>query len=127
MPESAVERAEIRLWTYWSNQIFKPDLDAYKYAWSKLAEEERAGVQSRLAAHLAKLGEALGAGDYLMGEKLTLADIHVFPLYRQLQKAQPDFRERFKTVEADRWLERITARPSFARVMNQDFHPGDSV
>lgn len=30
-PNVSLLKAEMRLWTYWCDQVFKPDLDHYKY------------------------------------------------------------------------------------------------
>jgi glutathione S-transferase len=117
MPEDAGERAEVRLWTYWCNQILKPDLDAFKYERKRLVEAEWAALLERMTAHLSKLEAALAPGPFLLGKSFTLADVHVFPFYRQLQRAQPDFGALLPTRALDPWLERIVGRPSFARVM----------
>jgi glutathione S-transferase len=116
-PASALERAQMRLWTYWCDQLFKPDLDLFKYEWEKISAEERASLLERLHGHLRKMEFALAESPFLMGKKLTLADIHVFPFYRQFQKARSDFSKFFQPKGLDQWLEKITKRPSFVRVM----------
>src|SRR5262249_7415765 len=66
MPATPEGRARVRLWTYWCNHLFKPDLDAYKYEWLKTLDEAgRAELLGRLRAHLGKIGEALEAGPFL--------------------------------------------------------------
>jgi glutathione S-transferase len=122
MPTSAGERARIRLWTYWCNSSFKIDLDAFKYEWLEQTPEEQEALKERLALHLKKLDEALEHSEFLMGSQLTLADIHLFPFYRQLQKAQPFFHDVFntKTRNLESWLSRITSRPTFERVMKKE-------
>ncbi len=117
MPSDPRERARHRLWTFWANEILKPDLDSFKYQWRKLAGADRTALHERLKGHLAKLDEALASRPFLLGERLTLADIHVFPFYRQLQKSQPDFAALLPSLHLDAWLDRITSRPSFERVM----------
>lgn len=117
MPSDPKARAVVRLWTFWCNCLFKPDLDAYKYQWEKLGEEEQAALTARLRAHLAKLEEALAHQAFLLGPELTLADIHVFPFLRQFRKARPEVLSHFPPGKIDAWLERIFTRPSFERVM----------
>jgi RNA polymerase-associated protein len=116
-PVTPLERAQMRLWTFWCNELFKPDLDAFKYEWKILSAEDQTALLKRLGNHLKKMEQALSGRLFLMGDQLTLADIHVFPFYRQLQKAHPDFSKIFQTVHLDPWLERISKRPSFEKVM----------
>lgn len=116
---SPLERAQLRLWTYWCDVVFKPDLDAFKYEWADLSEEARSGLLERLRRCLEKLDCALADQPFLMGPQLTLADIHIFPFYRQLSKARPDFAQLLAPGIRDQWLERIMSRPSFERVMRK--------
>lgn len=119
MPSDPLVRAIIRLWTYWCDQLLKPDLDQFKYEWKSLSESEQELLKTRIQEHLLKLNRALEKNPFLMGEELTLADIHVFPFYRQLQKAHPNFSDLFQVSLIDMWLNRVTSRPSFERVMRK--------
>lgn len=116
-PAAPLERARVRLWTHWCSNLFKPDLDAFKYGLKALSEAEQGALVERLRGHLGKLEEALATKPFLMGDRLTLADIHVFPFYRQLTRARSEIPGFFQAVQADAWLERITRRPSFERAM----------
>jgi glutathione S-transferase len=120
MPASARARAEARLWTYWCNTVLKPDVDQLKYEWRRIQDSEREALRLRITSHLEKMDQALDHSPFLMGPELTLADIHIFPFYRQLQKAQPFFHEAFKPRHLNAWLERITSRLSFERVMKKE-------
>ncbi len=117
MPSAAMGRAQVRLWTYACNEFFKHDVDGFKYEWKDLAEEAREALLARLRGFLSKMDEALARAPFLLGSELTLADIHVFPFYRQLTRARPDFASFFQYPRVDDWLARITGRPSFERVM----------
>ncbi len=119
MPTDPLARAKVRLWTYWCDQLLKPDLDRFKYEWKSLSESEQELLKTRIQAHLLKLSQALEKNLFLMGDQLTLADIHVFPFYRQLQKSHPDFSNLFQVSLIDIWLNRVTSRPSFERVMRK--------
>lgn len=127
MPESAVITAFLEekfpslgspgSWTSWCDDVFKPDLDLFKYKWKELSGDEQAALLLRLRGHLGKLESALASG-FLGGSSFSMADIHVFPFYRQLTKCE-GFAERFSFPRANDWLERISARPSFQRVMRK--------
>ena len=119
MPKAPKDRAQVRLWTYWCNEIFKPDLDEFKYEWKSLSEEKRLALKERLKGHLGKLESALGEKKFIMSDELTLADIHLFPFYRQLQKIQSSDLETARFTRLNAWLEQILARPSFERAMKK--------
>jgi glutathione S-transferase len=119
LPRTPVERATLRMWTFWCNEIFKPDLDSYKYNWEDLTDLDRTTLNDRIRNHIEKMETPLSQHSFILGDDLTLADIHLFPFYRQLQKSRPEFRTQFKTLHLDRWLEEITLRPSFERVMRK--------
>jgi len=130
MPESAVITAFLEEkfpvpalgspgeWTEWCDSVFKPDLDLFKYKWKELGGEEQARLVLRLEKHLETLESTLAQGKFLEGDTFSLADIHVFPFYRQLTKCE-GFLERFSYPRANAWLDRITERASFVRVMRK--------
>lgn len=122
MPKDAGDRAKVRLLTYWCDQIFKPDLDLYKYELKNLTSEEFAQLRVRLNSHLRKIETELSEsqGNFLIGQSITLADIHLFPLFRQFKRATPVFSDLSHYSQLNHWLESILARPSFERVMNKN-------
>ena len=119
MPEAPKDRAQVRLWTYWCNEIYKPDLDEFKYEWKTLSEEKRQELKARLHGHLSKMESALAEREFIMGATLTLADIHLFPFYRQLQRVKSGELDTAPYVRLNAWLEGIMARPSFERTMRK--------
>jgi glutathione S-transferase len=119
MPRSASSRADVRLLTYWCNVIFKADLDLFKYGWKSLTAEARTELQERLRKHLNKLVSRLGEQPFLMGAEMTLADIHLFPFYRQLVRAKVESIGIELPVTLSLWFERIASRPSFVRAMER--------
>jgi glutathione S-transferase len=114
--------AAIEAWTLWCDAELKPDIDLYKYRWDALSAEEKQALSLRLRSYLEKLASALRK-DFLLGAELSLADIHVFPFYRQLQKARAEFLKEFSFPVVEQWLERIISRPSFERVMAKPIKP----
>lgn len=119
LPKSPLEKAQVRLWTRWCDTQFKQDLDLYKYEWSNLTPEAQQALVARMMESLERLNCALQKHDFLMGSEFSLADIHVFPFYRQLSAVKSDILplKDFPIVNA--WLERIINRPSFLRVIEK--------
>lgn len=117
MPIEAKDRASLRVWTYWCNHLFKKDLDLFKYKRSQLSKEEREALYIRLATHLQKIEDRLSVYSWLVGENYSLADIHVFPFFRQFRKAIPvyEYLDRYPATFA--WLDTILARPAFEQTM----------
>lgn len=117
LPKDAGLRSEVRLWTYWCNHFFKPTVDHVKYGVSRFSEDEVLGCDDRMQTHLAKLENRLKENSWLVGDKLSLADIHVFPFVRQFSRMHevPSYYEAYPAVHG--WLEKIINRPSFEKVM----------
>jgi len=119
MPESAGEKAEVRLWTYWCNYHFKPDLDRYKYGTSRFTEAECLGAEERLRKHLEKIEDRLEKNPWLVGEGFSLAEVHLFPFVRQLSRIQPTphFLSSFQSVL--KWRDQLSARPSILKALEK--------
>ena len=119
MPTDPMDRAQVRLWTYWCDHLFKPDLDLFKYDQSTLSDSEAELLRARLHGHLAYWDSTLQSGSFLLGAKLgmTLADIHLFPFARQFMGIQPALPgiEKYKNLAV--WLSMMISRPAFVRVM----------
>jgi glutathione S-transferase len=115
-PTQPAEIARMRLWTVWCDQTLKPDLDLFKYEWDSLPPIHQVALTERIKGHLEKLAASLTTQPYLLGTELTLADIHVFPFYRQLIRSRP-IEDRPQAT--DPWLQKITERPSYERVMRK--------
>ena len=117
MPQDPVDRMQIRLWTYWCDNLFKRDLDLFKYKRPSLNEEENLNLLSRLHTHFSKWDHALQANNFLITNRLTLADIHPFPFARQFFtiKDASCFVERYEKIQE--WLHAMVSRPSFVKTM----------
>jgi len=117
MPASPLERARVRLWTYWCDQLFKPDLDLYKYERPKMSAQEVGELEARLHGYFYDWNEALVKSPFLVDAQMTLADIHLFPFARQFLRIMPALKGVEKYTALKAWLDTVTSRPSFDRVM----------
>lgn len=113
------QRAQMRLWTYWCNHVFKPHVDHYKYGTARSNTEDVEQAPENLRMDLEKLEHTLTQQAFLLGDSLSLADIHVFPFLRQLNKVNPRLASLEDCPATLRWLEKILARPAFAKTMEK--------
>jgi len=119
MPRVAHEKMKVRQWTYWCNELFKPEIDRFKYKKSGLDSNEIQSIQERLGSHVEALESSLKSSDWLVGEKFSLADIHLFPFFRQLTKVTPPLPSINNYPKTHEWLEKITSRPAFKKTMEK--------
>jgi glutathione S-transferase len=119
MPQDAYGKAQVRLWTHWCNHTFKHHVDHYKYGTHRTSQENADAAPERLQQDLAKLEQTLQSQTFLMGDHLTLADIHVFPFLRQLSKATPFFEALDDHPCTMAWLKKLLERPSFVQTMEK--------
>ncbi|MDG4881283.1 glutathione S-transferase family protein [Mesorhizobium sp. WSM4884] len=85
------------------------------------ADEERIAAGLRQAETVLKVLTSLKAKDpWLLGDQLTLADLHTAPVIAYFLKVAEgrDLLARFADIES--WYSRIAARPSFARTEKAD-------
>lgn len=119
MPPSADERAQVRLWTYWCNNVFKRNIDRFKYGTSRFTPEQCVGAKEDVLMDLRKLEDRLQSASWLVGEQLSLADIHVFPFARQLSRIQPRPEFLAEYPATTNWIVSIEQRPSFQKAMEK--------
>jgi len=119
MPPTAQEKMKVRQWTYWCNELFKPEIDRFKYRKAGLDADEVELIKSKLATYLEALESRLKSHDWLVGSDFSLADIHVFPFFRQLIKVTPALPSISDYPRTHKWLERITSRPAFKKTMEK--------
>lgn len=119
MPRDALGKAKVRLWTYWCDHLFKPDLDLFKYERPELSAADAHALESRLHQALSRWENALQEGPFLLGTQFTLADVHLFPFARQFISIKPSLPGLEKYLKIADWLSRIVSRPAFKRVMTK--------
>ncbi len=82
-----------------------------------VSDEEKIAAGLRTAETcLSTLADLMGEGDYLVGSRITLADLHAAPILGALRNA-PEGAELFARHPAlVRWWERMSRRPSILAV-----------
>ena len=101
-----------------SDTGFKTNLDAYKYASRDVPEK---GLQARNAGgvFLAELDRRLVGQPYFFGDRLTLADMAIFPFVRQFANVDRDWFDQQPWPQLLAWLEGLLASPRFSEVMKK--------
>ncbi|CCV06546.1 Glutathione S-transferase III [Mesorhizobium metallidurans STM 2683] len=101
-------------------------LDAYGYramVWDVAVErlEKEPPDQARIAAGLSQAGKVLrtlsllkSAGPWLLGDELTLADLHAAPIMGYFLKVAEGRKRLAEFPDVQGWWDRIVQRPSFA-------------
>ncbi len=105
------------LWTTWVD-LFKPLLDDYKYKKREMTEPQRSVVVSGCHQALAQVEVALSAG-FLLGERVSIADIAVFPFVRQFHFVEPKQLEQWNLKTTLTWLQSFLDSEEFACVMQK--------
>ncbi len=119
MPSEPVLRMRVREWTYSCNHFFKPEIDKYKYKSNQLSLNEMDVVRKRLKHYLIRLEAALSQSDWLVGNAISLADIHCFPFFRQLYRVTPKLDNIEEYSNLISWYQNILKRPSFELAMQK--------
>ena len=105
---------------------FKDDLDHYKYA-DRYPEHPAEEYRSRGEEFLQELEELLTAQSYLLGDRISLADIGIFPFIRQFAFVDKAWFDRASYCHLQRWLDGFLQSALFAAVMVKHpvWKPGD--
>ena len=105
---------------------FKDDLDHYKYA-DRYPEHPAEEYRSRGEEFLQELEELLRMQPYLLGDRISLADIGVFPFIRQFAFVDKDWFDQTAHHHLQRWLDGLLQCELFESVMVRHpvWKPGD--
>ncbi|MCU1756521.1 glutathione S-transferase [Pseudomonas helleri] len=101
-----------------NDQVFKVDLDRYKYA-IRYPEQPMEQYRAQGAAFLQRLEVLLEQTPYLAGDTLSLADIALAPFVRQFAHVDRDWFEQAPYPRLNAWLERFLASELFISVMTK--------
>ena len=112
---SANERREILRWMFWDNHKMSSQAGVLRFLMNFLPEEKRppeviAWLTGRLKAALKVLDDALAGRNWLVGDRITLADI---ACCGYLFYPEPFGFDRKDYPNIDAWLDRIAAQPGW--------------
>ncbi|MFC4272166.1 glutathione S-transferase [Sneathiella chungangensis] len=116
LPEETSARDEIFSLIADNDGPFKMSLDRYKYH-VRFPENTREKYREDGEIFLGKLDRKLGRQAYLLSEKITLADMAIFPFIRQFANVDADWFAAAPFPNLRRWLDGILTSQRFREIM----------
>lgn len=101
-----------------NDKEFKPWLDKYKYA-DRFPEYSMEYYRQQGEGFLLQLEERLDKSAYLMGDKISLADMAVFPFIRQFAHVDKHWFDQSEYKKLQDWLQQLLGLPLFNEVMQK--------
>ncbi len=105
-------------WIAQNDEPFKKALDRYKYA-VRYPEHPEHYYREQACFFLATLDEQLENNAYLMGDRLTAADIAIFPFIRQFAHVDKSWFYASQYTHVIRWLDAQLSSEIFIAVMQK--------
>jgi len=97
---------------------FKADLDHYKY-WQRFPAESQQQYRARGELFLAELEVLLNRQPYLLADRITLADIALFPFIRQFAFVDKAWFDQSPYPKLRAWLEQLLISELFLSAMKK--------
>jgi len=101
-----------------NDDVFKEQLDRYKYA-ERYPEHPVEYYRSQGEAFLEQLDARLGRGPWLLGRRMTVADVAIFPFVRQFAHVDKPWFDRGPWLNLHQWLDLQIHSDLFASVMKK--------
>lgn len=118
---SSVEQERAQQLIIRNDTEFVPLLNKYKY-FEQHPEQKQEFYREQIEAQFfADMDALLGTQGYLVSDKISIADVAIFPLVRQFAYADKDWFFTSQYTHIIRWLESFLESPIFKRVMEK--HP----
>ncbi|MDF2365699.1 glutathione S-transferase [Sneathiella sp.] len=118
LPEDRTARKEIFALIEENDGPFKSSLDRYKYH-IRFPEKLREDYREEGEAFLRKLEQKLSDRPFLMADKVTLADIAIFPFVRQFANSDITWFNAAPYPHLHRWMEGFLSSERFAYIMKK--------
>ncbi len=100
---------------------FVPLLNKYKYFERHPEQTQEAYRENIETVFLTDMNTVLGTQGYLMSDRISVADVAIFPLMRQFAHADKEWFFASSYTHIIRWLESFLENPVFIQVMKK--HP----
>lgn len=117
-PNNLVLQERIKAWIEENDNEFKGWLDKYKYA-DRFTENPESFYREKGECFLLKLETQLRKTPFILGKKLTLVDIAIFPFIRQFAGVNPTWFEESDYPNLRKWLANFVESSLFLKVMKK--------
>ena len=97
---------------------FKQQLDHYKYA-ERYPQHSAAYYRSQGEVFLARLQQRLQRADWLCGDRMTVADVSIFPFVRQFANVDKAWFDETADLRLQSWLNTLLCSELFTGVMDK--------
>lgn len=101
-----------------NDDLFKDHLDQYKY-WERFPQHSQSFYRNQCEIFLVQLEQRLANRPHLLANRITMADIAVFPFIRQFAMVDRQWFERSPYPKLRSWLEKFLASSLFLGVMKK--------
>lgn len=101
-----------------NDNSFKAWLDKYKY-WDRFPEQSQQAYRGQAENFISKLDKNLNEQRYLLGNKICVADMAIFPFIRQFAFVDKDWFDQTNYLGLQRWLGEILDSALFTQVMKK--------
>ena len=107
---------------------FKKHLDHYKYS-VRFPEQPADIYRNQAEEFLQVLDKLLGKSIYLLGERITMVDVALFPFIRQFAFVDKDWFDQSQYTNLQDWLNNFLNLNLFTEVMKKypKWKPGDTI
>lgn len=97
---------------------FKGALDRFKYP-SRFSDEDCSGARDRAIVFLEKLNGRLSTSTHLMGDRISVADICIFPFVRQFSSVDRPWFDSLDMQPLQEWLDGNVKSELFKKVFKK--------
>lgn len=101
-----------------NDSSFKQALDKYKYA-IRFPEQSATVYRAQAEVFLQKLESLLSQSVYLLGDKVSLADVAIFPFIRQFSGVDLAWFEEATYPKLKAWLNQLVSSDLFSDIMQK--------
>jgi len=118
LPNNKNDAEETKRLIDFNDNEFKQHLDRYKYS-DRFPEQSAEYYREQCEGFLQQLENKLNTNKYLLGSKISMLDMAIFPFIRQFAHVDKNWFDQTQYKKLQQWLEQMLALPLFKKVMDK--------